>query len=85
MRELRAAYDIPAPKTRAAQEAELELIWSLHASIFYIGMRRWVYGLPVPKDLDAHVERQVDAFLNGTPAVLQKMAPGAALNGQRKR
>lgn len=75
MREIREAYDIPAPTTRAAQEAELELIWSLHASIFYIGMRQWVYGLPVPKDLDAHVERQVDAFLNGTPAVLKKMAP----------
>jgi len=36
-----------------------------------------VYGLPVPRDLDAHVERQVDAFLNGTPAVLKKMAPAA--------
>jgi hypothetical protein len=41
-------------------------------------MRKWVYGLPVPKDLDRHVERQVDAFLNGTPAVLQKLASTAA-------
>ncbi|ANB76460.1 TetR family transcriptional regulator [Paraburkholderia phytofirmans OLGA172] len=78
MRELRVAYDIPSPRTRAAQEAELELIWSLHASIFYIGMRRWVYGLPVPKDLDAHVERMIDVFLNGTPAVLKKMTPAGA-------
>ncbi len=78
MRELRAAYGIPAPRTRAAQEAELELIWSLHAGIFYIGMRKWVYGLPVPKDLDAHVERMVDVFLNGTPAVLKKMTPAGA-------
>ena len=78
MRELREAYGIAAPRTQEAKEAELELIWSLHASIFYIGMRKWVYGLPVPKDLDRHVERQVDAFLNGTPAVLQKLTSTAA-------
>ncbi|WP_206995458.1 TetR/AcrR family transcriptional regulator [Trinickia mobilis] len=75
MNEIRDAYDLPPPATPAAQEAELELIWSLHASIFYVGMRKWVYGLPVPKDLDAHVERQVDAFLNGAPAALKKLAP----------
>jgi AcrR family transcriptional regulator len=77
MRELREAYGLPAPRTHDAKEAELELIWSLHASIFYIGMRQWVYGLPVPKDLDLHVERQVDAFLNGTPAVLKRLAAPA--------
>jgi len=77
MTEIRTTYRIPAPATRAAQEAELELIWSLHASIFYIGMRQWVYGLPVPSDLDAHIERQVDAFLNGTPSVLKQMTPAA--------
>ena len=78
MNEIREAYGLPVPSTSAAQEAELELIWSLHASIFYIGMRKWVYGLPVPKDLDAHVERQIDAFLNGTPAALLKLAPPAS-------
>jgi NAD(P)-dependent dehydrogenase (short-subunit alcohol dehydrogenase family) len=39
-----------------------------------VGMRKWVYGLPLPKDLDAYVERQVDALLNGTPATLMKLA-----------
>ncbi|SAL05321.1 TetR family transcriptional regulator [Caballeronia calidae] len=78
MAEIREAYKLPAPASAAAQDAELELIWSLHASIFYIGMRKWVYGLPVPKDLDAHVERQIDAFLNGTPAALKKLNEKAA-------
>ncbi|MFB9125765.1 TetR/AcrR family transcriptional regulator [Paraburkholderia dipogonis] len=73
MNEIRETYKLPTPTSAAAQEAELELIWSLHASIFYIGMRKWVYGLPVPRDLDAHVERQIDAFLNGTPAALKKL------------
>lgn len=71
--ELRAAYDVTAPTNEAQLEAEIELIWSLHASIFYIGVREWVYGLPVPEDLDALIDRQIDAFLNGTPATLRKM------------
>nr|WP_321960630.1 TetR/AcrR family transcriptional regulator [Paraburkholderia sp. J7] len=74
MDEIRNTYGLPAPTSPAAKEAELELVWSLHASIFYIGVRKWVYGLPVPKDLDAHVERQVEAFLNGTPATLKKLS-----------
>lgn len=85
MKEIREAYGLPIHSTTAAQEAELELIWSLHASIFYIGMRKWVYGLHVPKDLDAHVEHLVDAFLNGTPAALMKLAPPASPKAPRAR
>ncbi|WP_322048344.1 TetR/AcrR family transcriptional regulator [Paraburkholderia sp. J67] len=88
MKEIREAYNLPAPTSQADQEAELELIWSLHASIFYIGMRKWVYGLPIPKDLDAHVERQVSAFLNGTPSVLATLtekAPAPAKAPARRR
>lgn len=73
LRELRAACDIPSPANAAGLEAEVELIWSLHASIFYIGVRKWVYGLPVPQDVDALVDRQVETFLNGAPATLKKM------------
>lgn len=73
LRELRTEFRIPPPPSEAQLEVEIELIWSLHASIFYIGLRKWVYGLTVPGDIDALVERQVDAFLNGTPATLEKM------------
>ncbi len=48
----------------------MELVWSLHASIFYVGVRQWVKGMPFPNCLEAHVDRQADAILNGTPAVL---------------
>jgi AcrR family transcriptional regulator len=80
LRELRIAYDVPSPTNEAQLSAEIELIWSLHASIFYIGVRMWVYGLPVPEDIDALVDRQVDAFLNGAPVTLKNMraAPRAA-------
>src|SRR6266702_4551426 len=49
MREIREAYGAEAARTAAERASDLELIWSLHASIFYIGVRKWIYGLPVPE------------------------------------
>ncbi|WP_144113915.1 TetR/AcrR family transcriptional regulator [Paraburkholderia sp. BCC1886] len=70
MAEIRAAYDLPAPAGAKQREVDLELIWSLHASIFYLGVRKWIYGLPVTDNIEDHIARQVDAFLNGVPAAL---------------
>jgi AcrR family transcriptional regulator len=78
MTEIREAYGLPAPADAKERAAELELIWSLHASIFYVGVRKWIYGLPVAEDLDTHIERQVDAFLNGAPSALKNTLKGAA-------
>ncbi len=71
-RELRAEYAIPEPPDEAAVEDEVDLIWAMHASVFYIGVRRWVYELPVPKDLDRVIGLRVDAFLAGVPEVLRR-------------
>lgn len=70
MNEIRRSNGLADAATPEEREADMELIWSLHAGIFYIGMRRWVYGLPVPEDIDAHVTRQVDMFIAGAPSVL---------------
>ncbi|WP_423200400.1 HTH tetR-type domain-containing protein [Cupriavidus sp. H19C3] len=71
--EVRAEFDIPAPRDAAETDAEIELIWGLHAAIFYIGVRKWIYGLKVPNDLDAVIRRQVDTFLNGAPAAIRAL------------
>ncbi|WP_419688846.1 TetR/AcrR family transcriptional regulator [Burkholderia theae] len=84
LRELRHEYDLATPATEAQRNAEIELVWSLHASIFYFGVRKWVYGLPVPDDLDTEIERLVDAFLHGTPATLKQLASDAAARRRRR-
>lgn len=71
--EVREAYGIAAPRSAAETDAEIEMIWSLHAAIFYIGVRKWVYGLKVPTDLDAVIRQKVDMFLNGAPAAMKKI------------
>lgn len=73
--EVRHAYGRPSPEAVPVGEAEIEIVWSLHAAIFYLGVRRWIYGLPIPTDLDRAIADKVAAFLEGAPAV---MAPAAA-------
>ncbi|WER47501.1 TetR/AcrR family transcriptional regulator [Cupriavidus sp. WKF15] len=75
--EVREEFGIPAPRDAAQTEAEIEMIWSLHAAIFYIGVRKWIYGLKVPADMEAVIRRQVDMFLHGAPAALRAMRAGA--------
>jgi AcrR family transcriptional regulator len=73
---IRREYGISEPNSDSELETEIELIWSLHASIFYMGVRKWVYGLPIPEDVGAVIKRKVDAFLLGTPAVIRAIREG---------
>jgi AcrR family transcriptional regulator len=74
--EIRHAHGLAPSSGETINEKELELIWSLHASIFYIGVRKWIYDLPVTEDIDALIEQMVDAFLNGGPHVLAQVDNG---------
>lgn len=70
--ELRHSYDLPDPRTLPLTEAEIELATALHGSIYYAGIRKWIYDLPLPADLDAHVVRVVRTYLRGAPATLRE-------------
>jgi AcrR family transcriptional regulator len=70
-RELRHEYKIPEPLNAAAVDEEIELIWAMHSSVFYIGVRKWIYELPTPKQIDRIIDMRVDTFILGAPAVLR--------------
>ena len=70
-RELRHTYQIPEPQDSGAEDEEVELIWAMHSSVFYIGVRKWIYQESVPRDLDRVINLRVDAFILGVPAVLR--------------
>jgi AcrR family transcriptional regulator len=70
-RELRREFAIPEPTTAEEQEEEIELVWAMHSSVFYIGVRKWIYGQGTPRDLERTIEQRVDAFLHGVPWVLK--------------
>ena len=57
-------------------EKELELFWGLHGAIFYIAIRKYVYGEPVEIDVELAVTNTVSAFFNGTVALTRQDVDG---------
>jgi AcrR family transcriptional regulator len=55
---------------------EQELFWGLHGRIFYLALRKFVYGLPVPQEEQRQivVTDAVRQFMSGTRQVLTEMA-----------
>jgi AcrR family transcriptional regulator len=66
--ELRHAKGLPPLSEVPLQPIEIEIIWWLHAGIFYIGTRQFIYGMEAPADVDQVVTMLVTAFLEGAPA-----------------
>ncbi|HEV7268233.1 MAG TPA: TetR/AcrR family transcriptional regulator [Falsiroseomonas sp.] len=64
------------------REAELELVQSLHATVYHVAFRRWLHGLSVESDLDDLIAQKVRVFLRGAGAelrALEQPRSGAAL------
>nr|WP_315250829.1 TetR/AcrR family transcriptional regulator [uncultured Duganella sp.] len=70
--ELRREFKVAEP-TAQQYEDEIEFVWGLHAAIFYVGMRKSVYGLPVPQDIERLIGQKLQAFLASAPSVLKNI------------
>ena len=67
---LRAEAGLPAAGTRPLMRGERELAMMLHASMVFLGIRRHVYGMPMPDSLDDVVRLYVRTWLAGAlPAI----------------
>ncbi|HZO94360.1 MAG TPA: TetR/AcrR family transcriptional regulator [Candidatus Baltobacteraceae bacterium] len=73
IREVRREHGLPSIDDVPIGEREFELVWALHASIFYIGIRKWIYGLAIPDDVEAVVAALATAFLDGVPSVMRTL------------
>jgi AcrR family transcriptional regulator len=74
-REIRAAYGLPDLGTTPLSQTELELVWGVNSRVFYFGVRKYVYGMPVPEDLDSLIEAEVNTFFDGIGSTLQTLFP----------
>ncbi len=68
--ELRATFGRPPLDVASMSEIEMEMIWALHASIFYVGVRQHIYGLTVRTEIDTIIEAKVRTMLDGIGSVL---------------
>jgi hypothetical protein len=68
--ELRRVAGLTDEPDRALSADELEIAWSLHGELFYLAIRRWVYGMKTPDDLGPIIRAAVVRFLEGAPAAM---------------
>lgn len=67
--ELRQEFDGPTIEAQPVTEMEIEAVWSLHAAIFYLGVRKFIYHMPVG-DLEPIIEMKVLSFIDGARVVV---------------
>ncbi len=70
--ELRHEFGLPELAAMPMTEPEQELIWGLHGSIFYIGIRVSVYGVPPPRDVPGTVSRMVENFYENAGRLMRE-------------
>lgn len=66
-KELQRRHGIAPPGPRLTEREE-EAVWGLHGQIFYIAIRRYVYDMPEPSDLDQVIADHVRRFVRGALA-----------------
>ncbi len=47
-------------------EREIEAAWAMHGKVFYLAIRKFVYGWPIPQDLSQTIADDVTSFLEGS-------------------
>lgn len=69
--ELRRACGQPDIETVPLTEPEIEMMWSLHGSLFYMGIRKWVYNVGGPSDVDGTITDIVERFYVGARELMR--------------
>jgi AcrR family transcriptional regulator len=59
-----AGFPVQPPSAR-----ELELAWLLHGGIFYYGVRKYIYGLPIREEIGEVIANALDVFQAGNAKV----------------
>ena len=72
--ELRLLAEGPGARKTPPSAEEMEVAWGLHGELFYLAVRRWVYDMPVPDDLDGIIEAAITRFMQGAPAAMRSIS-----------
>jgi AcrR family transcriptional regulator len=60
-------------------DREVELVWGMHSTLVYVGIRRYVYHAEAAVDLEATVRDQMRAYLMIAPIVMAEVMPSNGL------
>lgn len=81
--EIRRHYRLPSVQEVPVTRAEIELVWGVNARIFYFGVRKYIYGMEVPDDINALIEAEVGTFFSGIGSTLKQLIHPPARKAQR--
>ncbi len=70
---LRQTASLPALDRSPPLRGERELVMMLHASMVFLGIRRHIYGMQMPENLDDVVRLYVDTFVNGAVTAIREL------------
>jgi len=84
-REIRVAYALPDFDRVPPTQTEVELVWSVNSRVFYYGVRKYIYGMPVPDNLDELIEAEVHTFFDGVASTLKDLLARQAPAARRAR
>ena len=62
---------------------ELAAFWFFHGGMFYYGVRREVYGMPVHVDFEHPTELGVNSLLGGFPHLVKRIIAEGAVAVER--
>ena len=71
--ELRHELGLPDASALPLKTAEIELVWSINARIFYFGQRRWIFNVPVEDDIDDMIRLTIAHFMAGAYTVVPQI------------
>ena len=69
-------YDLPGFEAVPPTQIEIELVWGVNSRIFYFGVRKYIYGMPVPENLNELIEAEVKTFFDGIGTTLKDIVRG---------
>ncbi len=75
--ETRFRFGFPDLACVPATQREIELVWGMHSSHVFLGIRRYVYCTTVSLDLKTNVLDQMRAYLLAAPRVMAELMPPA--------
>ena len=68
--QVRADFQRSSIEEIAPSDIEIEMIWALHASIFYLGVRQFIYNIPLRSKVEDIIEAKIRTLLKGIGSVL---------------
>jgi hypothetical protein len=83
--EMRVTLALPDTSAVPVTEMELELVLGISSRIVSYGLRKFIYGTPVPKDLDPIIDAEVAIFVRGARGIIAEVVKGRAARRRNER